>query len=309
MTETIGERLADAKTGPAIVHLNVLKPTKLLEMNWDEPKINGWWLGTHLPWSLVPDTLLTHHSCPRILLTSKQCPSTKGAAWGCSSTSFQWILIIQVYISTYGGSFTTLLPMKFIKITSSTQQKHIKNHHKTRPPQYGRHDLPVPPSHIVVVGHLLLCGADDLFRTQSQGFQLSAQAWTVRSWLSEGRKNLHFCRKITIKWPQKAASGDSSSRLAQGLLIWFLASQDHTQETNVTTGLQGSFEDSFDGSVGLRYLPPLWSESKILWTTKSVASSFNLHVLNKKCCFVLFETGTSYTAGKKRLTSDISFFL
>ena len=143
------------------------------------------------------------------------------------------------------------------QITSSTQQKHIKNHHKTRPPQYGRHDLPVPPSHIVVVGHLLLCGADDLFRTQSQGFQLSAQAWTVRSWLSEGRKNLHFCRKITIKWPQKAASGDSSSRLAQGLLIWFLASQDHTQETNVTTGLQGSFEDSFDGSVGLRYLPPL----------------------------------------------------
>lgn len=55
MTETIGERLADAKTGPAIVHLNVLKPTKLLEMNSDEPKINGWWLGTYPdPWSLVP---------------------------------------------------------------------------------------------------------------------------------------------------------------------------------------------------------------------------------------------------------------
>jgi hypothetical protein len=100
--------------------------------------------------------------------------------------------------------------------------------------------------------------------------------------------------------PQKAASGDSSRRLAQGLLIWFLASQEHTQEKNVTTGLQGSFEDSFDGSVGLRYLPRLWSESKILWIAKSVASSFNLHVLNKKCCFVLFETGTSYTAGKKK---------
>lgn len=150
------------------------------------------------PWSL-----LTHHSCPRILLTSKQCPS-KGAAWGCSSTSFQWILIIQVYISTDCGSFTTFLPMKFIKITSPTQQKYIKTHHKTRPHQYGRHDLPVPPSHIVVVRHLLLCGADDLFRPQSQGFQLSAQAWTVRSWLSEGRKHLHFCRKLTIKMATKS---------------------------------------------------------------------------------------------------------